>query len=125
MQVVSAQFALTNDRAQVVASIAAKDYAQQSLDAEQKKLKLGASTAANVLLQEKNMAAADNNLNSAKAAYAKDRAGLYQILASTLEHYGINLQEAATGTVKAAPVVPGLTPAKSGAEPTTAPPAAQ
>ena len=36
MQVVNAQFALTNDRAQVKASIAAQDYAQQSLDAEGK-----------------------------------------------------------------------------------------
>ena len=38
MQVVNAQFALTNDRAQVQASIAARDYNQQSLDAEVKKL---------------------------------------------------------------------------------------
>ena len=30
-------------------------------------------------------------------AYAKDRAGLYQTLASTLQHYDINLTEAASG----------------------------
>jgi len=77
------------------------------------------------LLQQKNLAVAENNLLAAQSAYAKDRAGLYQILALTLEHYGINLQEAATGQVSAAPVVPGLTPAKSGNEPTTAPSAAQ
>jgi outer membrane protein TolC len=124
MNVVNAQFALTEDRAQVQASIAAHDYAQQSLDAEVKKLRLGASTTASVLLQQKNMANAQNSLLSAQAAYAKDRAGLYQTLASTLEHYGINLQEAVTGEVTAAPAIPGLTPAKS-SEPAATPPAAQ
>ncbi len=44
-------YALTNDRAQVKAAEAARDYAQQSLDAEEKKLHLGASTTANVLQQ--------------------------------------------------------------------------
>jgi len=112
MQVVNAQVALTNDRAQVQASTAARDFAQQSLDDENKKLHLGASTTANVLQQERNLASAENLLISAQAAYAKDRAGLYQILASTLQHYGINLSEAASGEVKAAPVVPGLQPAK-------------
>lgn len=111
MQVVNAQFALTNDRAQVLASRAAQDYAQQSLDAEQKKLHLGASTTANVLQQERNLATAEYNLINAEAAYAKDRAGLYQTLATTLQHYGINLTDAAAGTVSAQPAVPGLKPA--------------
>jgi outer membrane protein TolC len=122
MQVVNAQFALTNDRAQVQASIAARDYNQQNLDAEIKKLHFGASTAANVLLQQRNLAAAEDTLIAANAAYAKDRAGLYQTLASTLQHYGINLNEAATGEVRTAPVVPGVQPAPPGKEPSTAPP---
>ena len=61
-----------------------------------------------MLLQERNLATAENNLIAANAAYAKDRAGLYQMLASTLQHYGINLDDAATGDVETAPVVPGL-----------------
>lgn len=122
MQVVNAQFALTNDRAQVKASIAAQDFAKQSLDAEVKKLRLGASTTANVLLQERNLATADNNLIAANAAYAKDRASLYQVLATTLQQYGINLADAVTGNVKAEPLVPGLKPAEPSAEPTTTPP---
>ena len=125
MQVVNQQFALTNDRAQVMASIAARDFAQQSLDAETKKLHLGASTTANVLLQERNLATAENNLITANAAYARDRAGLYQTLAVTLQHYGINLQDAATGNVNAAPMVPGLQPAKKGNEPVMTPPASE
>jgi outer membrane protein len=124
MQVVNAQFALRNDRAQVIAARASHDYAQQSLDSENKKLTLGASTAYNVLLQQKNLATADAQLISAEATYARDRAGLYQTLATTLQHYGINLGNAATGTIGAAPAIPGLTPAKdtgatSGAKPSS------
>ncbi len=125
MQVVNAMFALTNDRAQVRAALAARDYNQQSLDAEKTKLRLGASTTANVLQQERNLATAENNLIAAHAAYAKDRAGLYQILASTLQHYSINLPEAASGTLTAAPVVSGVVPAKAGNEPSMTPPATQ
>ncbi len=125
MQVVNAQFALTNDRAEVQSSLAARDYAQQSLDAEQKKLHLGASTTANVLLQERNLATGENNLIAANAAFAKDRAGLYQILATTLQHYGINLQDAAKGTVNTAPTIQGVQPASTTPQPTTTPMPAQ
>jgi outer membrane protein TolC len=121
----NAQFALTNDRAQVKAAQASRDYNQQSLDSELKKLHLGASTTANVLQQQRNLASAENALIQATAAYARDRAGLYQTLASTLEHYNISLQEAATGDVGAAPVIPGVTPVKAGNAPATAPTAAQ
>lgn len=123
MQVVNAMFALNNDRAQVRAALAARDYAQQSLDAEQKKLHLGASTTANVLLQERSLASMEDSLIAAHAAYAKDRSGLYQTLASTLDHYSINLTEAASGTVTTTPVVPGVAAAPPGNEPTMTPPA--
>lgn len=68
---------------------------------------------------------AEDSLIAANAAYAKDRAGLYQILASTLQHYGINLSEAASGQVNTTPVIPGLEPAKTSKEPAMTPLAAQ
>jgi outer membrane protein TolC len=122
MQVVAQQYALANDRAQVQASLAAEDYARQSLDAEQKKLRLGASITANVLLQERNLANAENSRITANLTYAKDRALLYQVLASTLQHYGINMNDAATGKVDTAPVIPGLQPASNTTVAPTAPP---
>jgi outer membrane protein TolC len=109
IQVINAQYALTNDRAQVSAAQAGRDYAAQSLDAEQKKYKLGASTSALVLQQQRSLANADNTVISATAAYAKDRAALLQLLSNTLDRYGINIQDAATGTLATAPVIPGLT----------------
>jgi len=84
IQVINAQYALTNDRAQVQAAQAARDFASQSLDAEQKKYRLGASTTALVLQQQRNLATAENNLISATAAYAKDA----RRWAAAVEHTG-------------------------------------
>jgi outer membrane protein TolC len=113
INVINGQYALTNDRSQVKAAQAGQDYALQSLDAEQKKYKLGASTSANVLQQERNLAAAANTLISATAAYAKDRAALSQLLSNTLDKYGISITDAAKGDVAQAPVIPGLTTPKA------------
>jgi outer membrane protein len=113
IQVINSQYALTNDRAQVQAAQAAQGYAAQSLDAEQKKYKLGASTTALVLQQGRNLALAENTLISDTAAYARDRAALAQLLSNTLDKYGINIQEAASGTVGQTPVIPGLTAPKA------------
>jgi outer membrane protein len=113
IQVTNQQYALTNDRAQVQAAQAARDFAAQSLDAEQKKYKLGASTTANVLQQGRNLATGENNLISATAAYARDRAQLFQLLANTLDRYGINIESAARGVGGQAPVIPGLTAPKA------------
>jgi len=117
IQVINAQYALANDRAAVNAAQAARDYNAQSTDAEEKKYKLGASTTANVLQQERNLASAEDNLISATAAYAKDRSSLEQILAITLDRYGISLKDAASGVVSQPPVIPGLTAPKAPAPP--------
>ena len=125
MQVVNQMYALTNDRAAVESAVAARTYNEQSLDAEEKKLHLGASTTANVLLQQRNLATAEDNLINANAQYAKDRASLYQILASTLQHYNINLADAAQGQVNTQPVVSGVQPAPAETAPPTTPPMPQ
>jgi outer membrane protein TolC len=111
MNVISQQYALTNDRAAVSAAVSNHDFNQQSLDAEIKKLHLGASTTANVLVQQKGVAAADAQLIAARARYATDRAAFEQTLASTLDRYGISIVDAATGQIHTAPVIPGLEPA--------------
>jgi len=109
IQVINGLYALTNDRAQVQAAQAGRDFGAQSLDAEQKKYKLGASTTALVLQQERTLATDEDTLISATAAYAKDRAALLQLLSVTLDRYGISISDAATGAIGAAPVIPGLT----------------
>jgi outer membrane protein len=116
IQVINGQYALTNDRAAVQAALAAREYNFQSYQAEVKKLRLGASTTANVLQQERNLASAENNVISAEATYATDRASLEQLLAETLDQYGIQLSDAVTGRVSKDPVIPGLEPAKAAPE---------
>jgi outer membrane protein TolC len=130
IQVINGQYALTNDRAQVQAAQAARDFQLQSLDAEEKKYRLGASTTALVLQQQRLLAIAENSLISATAAYAKDRVGLSQLLANTLSKYGISLTDAASGNLSQSPVIPGLTaptppPAPKPIESTPPPPPPQ
>jgi outer membrane protein TolC len=127
INVINGQYALTNDRAQVQSAQAARDYAVQSLEAEQKKYRLGASTTALVLQQQRNLATADNTLISATAAYAKDRVALGQLLSNLLDKYGVNIVDAATGNISHPPAIPGLTAPKPQETPkplTTTPPAA-
>ncbi len=78
-----------------------------------------------MLLQERNLATARNNLITANLTYAKDRSLLYAVLAETLQHYGINLTEAATGKVGTAPVIPGLQPATDTTVAPTVPPSSK
>ena len=108
IQVINKQYALTNDRAAVQAAMATRDYNQQALVAEQKKYKLGASTSAAVLQQQRSLAAAENTVISDLATYAIDRASLEQIVANTLTKYGINVGDAVSGKMNAKPVIPGL-----------------
>jgi len=116
MNVINAQYALTNDRAAVQSATVTRDYDKQSLAAEVTKLHLGASTTQNVLAQERALAIAEGTLISATAKYAIDRASLEEILASTLDRYNINIVDAAAGRVSTMPTIPGIVPAKQGPE---------
>ena len=117
IQVINQQYALTEDRAQVKAAMALREFDAQSTEAEQKKFKLGASTTALVLAQQRALAIAENGVISATAAYAKDRALLFQILANTLDRYGISLVEATQGTMAETPNIPGLEAPKPAPKP--------
>jgi outer membrane protein len=108
IQVINAQYALTNDRAAVQAATATREYNTQALDAEKKKFKYGASTTALVLQQERNLAAAENTVIASMATYAKDRAALEQILANTLQKYNISIGDGVSGTVTQQVAIPGL-----------------
>ena len=86
---------------------AAREFAMQSLESEQKKYHLGASTTANVLQQERNLAVAENSLIVAQAMYGKDRAALSQTWPTrsiTRNQRG----DAVSGKVTSMPVIPGL-----------------
>lgn len=111
MQIINQQYALTNDRAAVSSALASRNYNQQSLDAEIKKLHLGAATTADVLQQERNLMNAQSSLIAATAKYATDRDEFNQLLGTTLDRYGISIVDAATGKITTPPIIPGVEPA--------------
>ena len=71
IEVRNAQFGVQQNRASVASAQAAVDLARQSLDAEQKKYALGASTSTLVLQNQAAMTQAEVTLVSAKALYEK------------------------------------------------------
>lgn len=103
-------FTVEQNRARVVAARQARELAAQTLDAEQKKYNLGASTYLAVLSDERDLAQAESNLVAAMTNYAKSRVQLDKDTAETLERNNIKLDEAVTGQVRTQPNVPGTTP---------------
>jgi outer membrane protein len=106
-------FTLQQNRARVAASQKARDLAAQTLDAEQKKYNLGASTYLAVLQDERDLAAAESALVTAMTNYAKSRVQLDKDTAQTLERNNIKLNEAATGQITTQPNIPGIVPNKT------------
>jgi outer membrane protein TolC len=110
IEVRNAQFALQQNRARVDAARKGVALGQQSLDAEQKKYALGASTNFLVLQAQRDLAAAESNLVTAMAAYEKSRVELDRVTGLTLVHNGIDLDDAESGNVSRMPNVPGVMP---------------
>jgi outer membrane protein TolC len=110
IEVRNAQFSVQQNRAAVKAAQAAVALAQQSLDAEQKKFNLGASTSTLVLQNESGLATARSNLVSAQAAYVKSRLELDRATGELLDHAGIMMDDAVRGQVTHMPAVPYVEP---------------
>jgi outer membrane protein TolC len=121
IEVRQAQFAVEQNQASVASAKAAMDYAQQSLDAEQKKYQFGTSTTTAVLQTRSALATAESTLMSAMAAYEKSRVELERAVGTLLDHNGISIDDAAKGQVTHLPNVPNVAPRKE--PPTVAPPA--
>ncbi len=112
IEVRNAQFSLLQNRASVAAAQAAVDLAVQSLDAEQKKYALGASTSTLVLQQQSALTQARSNLISAQANYEKSRVELDRATGLLLDHAGIDIADAENGEVRKLPAVPYVAPRK-------------
>ena len=110
IEVRNAQFSVTQNRSAVEAAQAAVELAKQSLDAEQKKFKLGASTSTLVLQNQSALATAESNLVSAEAAYEKAQIELDRATGLLLEHSGIVISDAEKGEVTHMPKIPFVAP---------------
>lgn len=110
IEVRNAQFSVTQNHASVQAAQASVELAKQSLDAEQKKYNLGASTGTNVLNYQSQLAAAESQLVSAEAAYEKAEVELDRATGLLLEHTGIVMSDAVKGEVTRMPKIPFVAP---------------
>src|SRR5947209_2701846 len=110
IEVRNAQFAVTQNRARVVSARRGLDVAQRTLEIEQKKLALGASTSLQVLQVGRDLAIAESNLVTATTAYAKSRVELDRAIGATIVNNGISIDDAESGVVHALPKMSGVTP---------------
>ncbi len=113
LQVRQAQFALQQNYVGLQAAIAARDYAAQALDAEQKKLRMGASTSTLVLQASSNLTQAESSVLAAATNYEKSKVQLDLSTADTLARLGIDVIDAQAAQVKHEPKVPGILPANT------------
>jgi outer membrane protein TolC len=99
-------------RAGYQAALKAQVLQAQTLDAEQKKLALGASTIYNVILAERDLVTAQSNLVAAEAAYSKAKVELDRATGQILYNNNVSVDEAAKGVVPRPPSpIPAVPPA--------------
>jgi len=107
----NAVIALQQARARYVAALKASNLQQQTLDADQKRLALGASTAYQIVLDQQNLANAESSEVQALASYSHARIGLDSALGRTLEANNISFDEALSGTISRPSTLPATLPA--------------
>jgi outer membrane protein len=110
IEVRNAQFDVKQNRASVQAAQYAVDFARQTLDADQQKLKVGLTTTTAILQDASILTTNESNLVSAKAAYEKSRIELDRATGLLLDHTGINVADATRGQVTHQPKVPYVVP---------------
>ncbi len=111
IEVRQAQFSVQQNYAALQAAMAARDYAKESLVAEQKKFSYGASTPTLVLQASSTLTQAESNVLNAAANYEKSKVQLDKSTAETLSKLGIDIADAESGQVKHVPTVKGVVPA--------------
>jgi len=106
----NAQIALTQDHAQIASAQKARALSEETLDAEQKKLQLGASTVFMVISDQQTLAAARETeirsmINMIEAKITFDR-----VMGRTLEINNVTIADARNGQIQRDNLIPG-TPA--------------
>jgi outer membrane protein TolC len=110
VDVQNAVIGIQQARARYDASVKARTLQQQTLEADQKKNSLGASTIYQVVQDQRDLASAASSVMQAMANYTHARVALDQALGTTLEVNGISLDEAITGRVARPSALPANLP---------------
>ena len=102
IEVRNAQYALQQTGARVEAARKARDLAQRTFEITGKEQELGAGSSYQTLTAQRDLSLAALDLVSAMTIHEKAKVELDRATGTTLEHNGIQLQDAVDGTVGAA-----------------------
>ena len=100
LEVEDAVIAMRRARAAYDAAVQARQYQQESLDAEQAKFEVGASTAFFVIQYESLLAQARSTEVAAKSSYVKAKAALERATGTILDTNNISFEAAVKGATK-------------------------
>jgi outer membrane protein TolC len=99
IEVRNAQYAVEQTGARVWAARKARDLAQRTFDITKKEQELGAGSSYQTLSAQRDLSLAELDLVTAMTVFEKAKVELDRAIGATLEHNGIQLQNAVTGTV--------------------------
>jgi outer membrane protein len=103
----NAQIVLEQARVTLAAAIKTRDLDQQTLDAEQKKYQLGASTLFNIVSDQNILAAAASAEVRARVNLVEGKVNFDRAMARTLEVYNITIADAKSGHAPKDTLIPG------------------
>ena len=101
IEVRNAEYALEQTAARVDAAQKARDLAQRTFEITQKEQQLGAGSTFQTMTAQRDLALAELDLVTAKTVYEKAKVELDRATGATLEHNGIDIQQAVNGTITA------------------------
>jgi len=107
IEVRNAQYAVEQTGARVQAARKARDLAQRTFDITRKEQDLGSGSSYQTLSAQRDLSLAELDLVTAMTIFEKAKVELDRATGATLEHNGIRLQDAVSGTVS------GTTPTQS------------
>lgn len=103
VDVQNALIALQEARAQYEAAVKQRVLEEQTVDGDQKKLALGATTVFQLIQDERDLSTAGGNLVAAQAAYMQARVQLDVATGTTLESNNVDFDQAKSGQVSKPP----------------------
>ncbi len=101
IEVRNAQYALEQSRARVESARKARDLAERTFEITKKEQELGAGSSYQTMTAQRNLSVAELDLVTAMTIYQKARVELDRATGATLEHNGVLIQDAVSGTVAA------------------------
>ena len=97
----NAQYALEQTRARVESARKARNLAERTFEITKKEQDLGAGSSYQTMAAQRDLSVAELDLVTAMTTYQKASVELDRATGATLEHNGVLIQEAVSGTVAA------------------------